>query len=245
MSLGKLRALLFTDPLIVLATAFMGTLSLVASLFDSSGRSQHRIAQVWARMLLAISGVKVRVEGLENIVAEGSYVIVPNHLSYMDTPVLLAHIPVQFRFLAKQSLNVVPFIGYHLKRAGHIAVPRDDARASVRTLAEAARIVRERGVSVLVFPEGGRSPAALEEFKEGAAYIAIKAGVPAVPVGIVGTREILPMDSLLPSRGPVTLRVGQPIPTAGLAMRDRTALTRRLRERVLELMGAGVAKSHV
>jgi len=245
MSLGKLRALLFTDPLIVLATAFMGTLSLVASLFDSSGRSQHRIAQVWARMLLAISGVKVRVEGLENIVAEGSYVIVPNHLSYMDTPVLLAHIPVQFRFLAKQSLNVVPFIGYHLKRAGHIAVPRDDARASVRTLAEAARIVRERGVSVLVFPEGGRSPAALEEFKEGAAYIAIKAGVPAVPVGIVGTREILPMDSLLPSRGPVTLRVGQPIPTAALAMRDRTALTRRLRERVLELMGAGVAKSHV
>ena len=245
MSLGKVRALVVTDPLIVLATAFMGTLSLVASLFDSSGRSQHRIARAWGRMLLAISGVRVRVEGLENIVAEGSYVIAPNHLSYMDTPVLLAHIPVQFRFLAKQSLNVVPFIGYHLKRAGHIAVPRDDARGSVRTLAVAARVIRERGVSVLVFPEGGRSPGALEEFKEGAAYIAIKAGVPAVPVGIVGTREILPMDSLLPLRGPVTLRVGEPIPTAGLAMRDRAALTRRLRERVIELTEAGAAKSHV
>ena len=245
MSLGKVRALVVTDPLIVLATAFMGTLSLAASLFDSSGRTQHRIARAWGRMLLAISGVRVRVEGLENIVAEGSYVIAPNHLSYMDTPVLLAHIPVQFRFLAKQSLNVVPFIGYHLKRAGHIAVPRDDARASVRTLAVAARVIRERGVSVLVFPEGGRSPGALEEFKEGAAYIAIKAGVPAVPVGIVGTREILPMDSMLPSSGLVTLRVGEPIPTAGLAMRDRAALTRRLRERVLELTGVGAAKSHV
>jgi 1-acyl-sn-glycerol-3-phosphate acyltransferase len=115
----------------------------------------------------------------------------------------------------------------------------------VRTLAVAARVIRERGVSVLVFPEGGRSPGALEEFKEGAAYIAIKAGVPAVPVGILGTREILPMDSLLPLRGPVTLRVGEPIPTAGLAMRDRAALTRRLRERVLELTGVGAAKSHV
>jgi 1-acyl-sn-glycerol-3-phosphate acyltransferase len=244
MSLGKLRALVVTDPLIVLATAFMGTLSLAASLFDSSGRSQHRIARAWGRMLLAISGVRVRVEGLENIVAEGSYVIAPNHLSYMDTPVLLAHIPVQFRFLAKQSLNVVPFIGYHLKRAGHIAVPRDDARGSVRTLAVAAGVIRERGVSVLVFPEGGRSPGALEEFKEGAAYIAIKAGVPAVPVGIVGTREILPMDSLLPLSGPVTLRVGEPIPTADLAMRDRAALTRRLRERVLELMGAAATIPH-
>jgi 1-acyl-sn-glycerol-3-phosphate acyltransferase len=120
-------------------------------------------------------------------------------------------------------------------------VAHADARGSVRTLAEAARIVRERGVSVLVFPEGGRSPAALEEFKQGAAYIAIKAGVPAVPVGIAGTREILPMDSLLPSRGPVTLRVGQPIPTAGLAVRDRAAVTRRLRERVLELMQASIS----
>ena len=108
----------------------------------------------------------------------------------------------------------------------------------------AARVIRERGVSVLVFPEGGRSPGALEEFKEGAAYIAIKAGVPAVPVGIVGTREILPMDSMLPLSGPVTLRVGEPIPTAGLAMRDRTALTRRLRERVIELMGAAVTIPH-
>ncbi len=232
---GFLRAALVTDPLIVLATIAMGTASLATSLVDSSGRAQHAVARLWARMLLAIGGVRVRVEGLERMSAEASYVFASNHLSYMDTPLLMAHIPAQFRFLAKKGLLKVPFIGYHLKRAGHIPVPRGDARASLRTMTEAARIVRERGVSVLVFPEGGRSPGAMQEFKAGAAYIAIKAGVPAVPVGIVGTRQILPMDSLLVRGGDVRLRIGEPIPTAGLTIHDHRQLTEQLREAVAEL----------
>jgi 1-acyl-sn-glycerol-3-phosphate acyltransferase len=226
---------LIRDPLIVLATVVMGTVSLVTSLFDSTGRLQHRVARVWGRMLLRIGGVKVRIEGLENIVPDGSYIFVSNHLSYMDTPLAIAHIPAQFRFLAKKSLFKVPFIGFHLQRAGHIPVAREDARASLRTMTEAARIVRERNVSLLVFPEGGRSPDKMREFKEGAAYIAIKAGVPAVPVGIVGTREVLPMDSLLVKPGQVTLRIGVPIPTAGLGGHGHRALTGELRERVLDL----------
>ncbi len=129
----------------------------------------------------------------------------------------------------------MPFIGYHLKRAGHIPVRRADARASLKTMAEAAEIVRDRGVSVLVFPEGGRSPGDMRDFKEGAAYIAIKAGVPAVPLGLNGTREILPMDSLLVKSGEVVLRIGEPIPTAGLAVHDRHGLTRELRDRIVEL----------
>lgn len=233
--LASLRAALITDPLIVLATILMGTVSLATSLFDASGRAQHGVARLWARMLLRIGGVRVRVEGLERIAPDSSYVFVSNHLSYMDTPLVIAHIPVQFRFLAKKGLFLVPFIGYHLKRAGHIPVPRGDARASLRTMAESARIVRDRGVSVLVFPEGGRSPRAMREFKEGAAYIAIKAGVPVVPVGIVGTREILPMDSLLVRGGEARLRIGEPIPTAGLTIHDHRRLTQQLRERVLEL----------
>ena len=233
---GFLRAALVTDPLIVLVTIAMGTASLVTSLFDSSGRAQHAVARLWARMLLAIGGVRVRVEGLERISSESSYVFVSNHLSYMDTPLVVAHIPAQFRFLAKKSLLKVPFIGYHLKRAGHIPVPRGDARASLRTMTEAARTVRERGISVLVFPEGGRAPGAMREFKEGAAYIAIKARVPAVPVGIVGTRQILPMDSLLVRGWEVRLRIGAPIPTAGLTIHDHRQLTERLREAVAELV---------
>jgi 1-acyl-sn-glycerol-3-phosphate acyltransferase len=153
----------------------------------------------------------------------------------MDTPLAMAHIPVQFRFLAKKGLYKIPFIGFHLKRAGHIPVYRGDARASLKTLAESARIVRERGISVLVFPEGGRSPAQLREFKEGAAYIAIKAGVPAVPVGIAGTRQVLPMGSIIVRSGPVVLRIGRPIPTSNLTLRDHKHLTRQLRERVMAL----------
>jgi len=233
--LQKLRSVLFNDPLIALATAVMGTISLATSLFDSSGRAQHGVARLWARMLLAIPGVRVRVEGLERISPGVGYVFAANHLSYMDTPLVMAHIPVQFRFLAKKSLFVVPFIGYHLKRAGHVPVHRDDARASLRTMTEAARIVRERGVSILVFPEGGRVPGEMEEFKEGAAYIAIKAGAPITPVGIVGTRAVLPMDTLLVRGGEVTLRIGEPIPTVGLTVHDHKRLTQTVRERVLEL----------
>ncbi len=239
MSFSYVRALLFTDPLIILATAVMGTISLATSLFDSTGRAQHAVARVWARMLLFISRARVTVEGLEKIAPGGSYVIVSNHLSLMDTPLLMAYIPVEFRFLAKQGLFKVPFIGYHLRRAGHISVPRADARGSVRVMTQAARIIRERGVSILVFPEGGRSEGVMTDFREGAAYIAIKSGVPAVPVAVEGTREILPMGSLHVRGGKVSLRIGEPIPTSGLSLHDRAALTRQLRERILELVARG------
>lgn len=237
---GKLRAWFLTAPLIVLATALCGTASLLASLFDASGRAPHAVARFWARLLLAISGVRVRVEGLENITPGGAYVFVSNHLSLMDTPLVLASIPVQFRFLAKRSLYKVPFIGYHLSRAGHIPVEREDPRSSLRTLIEASRMVRERGVSVLVFPEGSRSKGSLGEFKDGAAYIAIRAGVPAVPLGIRGTREILPPGSLTVRSGAVTLRVGRPLPTAAMQLKEHKQLTRLLRERVAELISAEI-----
>jgi 1-acyl-sn-glycerol-3-phosphate acyltransferase len=214
----------------------MGSLSLLATVFDSSGRASHRIARIWSRMVLAVSGVRVSLEGLENIRPDASYVIVSNHMSLMDTPLVLAWIPLQFRFLAKRGLFKVPFIGYHLNRAGHIPIPRGDPRGSLKAMAAAARIIQERGVSALVFPEGGRSPGELQEFKEGAAYIAIKAGVPAVPVAIQGTREVLPMGSVMVRPGNVRLRIGDPIPTANLTLRDREALTRQIRERVLELL---------
>lgn len=233
-----LRALFVNDPAIVLLTIVFGTASFVASLFDRTGRAQHAVARVWGGWLLRACGIRVQIEGLESISPDGSYVFAANHVSYVDTPLVIAFIPVQFRFLAKKSLWKVPFIGYHLNRAGHIPVPREDPRASLRTMAEAGRIIRERGVSVLVFPEGGRSPGPMEKFKEGAAYIAIKAGVPIVPVGIIGTREVLPMTTLLVRSGEVTLRVGRPIPTDGLGLHDRHALTAQVREEVVRLVSS-------
>ena len=234
-----------TAPLIVLATAVMGTLSWLASLADSSGNLPHRIARAWSRILIWVSGLRVTVEGLERIDPNRSYVIASNHLSLMDTPLVLAYLPLQFRFLAKRSLFRVPFIGGHLKRAGHVAIPREDARGSLKAMAEAARMIQQRGVSALVFPEGGRSMGRLQEFKEGAAYIAIKAGVPLVPVAIQGTLEALPMGSVTVRPGRVRMRIGEPIPTAGMRLSDRAALTAELRTRIERMLTEdGPARGH-
>jgi 1-acyl-sn-glycerol-3-phosphate acyltransferase len=223
----KLRGILFADPAIVLATILYGTISLVVSFFDSTGRMQIRVARAWARMLLRVSGVKVHVEGLERIDPAGSYVFIANHLSYMDTPVALANVPVQFRFLAKRGLFQIPFLGTHLSRAGHIPVPREDPRASVKTMQVAAESIRQKNISLLIFPEGGRShDGVMRPFKEGGAYIAIRAGVPVV---MIGTREVLPFGSGVVEPGEVRLRVLEPIATAGMTLKDRGALTERVR----------------
>ncbi len=232
-----LRSVLFSTPLLALATIFMGTLSILASLVDGSGRTQHAIARVWARMVLAVCFIRVRVEGLEKLDPAGSYVFVANHASFMDIPAILARLPFQFRFFAKQGLYRIPFLGTHLKRAGHLPVDRSNVRASLRSMTEGARCIMQHRISVLLFPEGGRSQHRLGEFKEGAAYIAIKAGVPAVPMGLLGLRELLPMGSGHIRAGRSVLRIGDPIPTAGMKLADRAALNERLYQEVARLTG--------
>jgi 1-acyl-sn-glycerol-3-phosphate acyltransferase len=155
----------------------------------------------------------------------------------MDTPTVLSNIPVQFRFLAKEGLFRIPFLGTHLAQAGHVPVARGDPRAAVKTMARAAELLNERAVSLLVFPEGGRSlDGNLQPFKEGAAYIAIKAQVPLVPIALIGTREVLAMGSAVFHRGAVRLRIGDPMPTHGLVLKDRGQLTADARERVVEML---------
>ena len=235
--LPQLRALIVINPLIILCTIGYGYVNLVVSLFESTGRMQVSIARAWARMLLRVSFVGLKIEGLEKIDPQGSYVFVANHLSYMDTPGILAAIPVQFRFMAKKGLFKIPFLGYHLSRAGHISVPRDNPREAVRSMAEAGRIIRERGISILIFPEGGRSPnARLQPFREGAFYIAINAGVQVVPVAISGSEKVLPFGSGTVSPGNVLVRIGDPIPTAGLTVKDRGPLALKLHEAVYQLL---------
>jgi len=239
--MNRLRGMLFADPAIILATIIYGSISLAISFFDSTGTVQIRVARAWARMLLRVSGVRVHVEGLEHIDPNGSYVFISNHLSYMDTPVALANIPVQFRFLAKRGLFQIPFLGTHLSRAGHIPVPREDPRAAVRTMQTAAEVIKKKKVSLLIFPEGGRSrDGVLQAFKEGGVYIAIRAGVPVVPTIIIGTREVLPYGGGAPHAGTVTLRILQPIETTQYSLKDRGALTERLRNLIANELGQGL-----
>ena len=231
-----LRSLLFSTPVIVISTIVMWSCSMAASLVDARGNAQHRMARIWGRLLLAASFIRVRVEGLEKLDPNANYVFVANHSSYMDIPAILARLPHQFRFFAKKGLFKIPFLGWHLKRAGHLPVDRSNARNSLKSMSEGARIVAERGISVLLFPEGGRTPEGLRPFKEGAAYIAIKAGVPVVPMAIVGMRRLLPMNSIHLRAGRAALRIGDPIPTAGMKLHDREALTGRVRDEVVELL---------
>jgi 1-acyl-sn-glycerol-3-phosphate acyltransferase len=224
-------------PGIILSTILCGTVSQIVALFDQSARAQIRVARAWARSLLWIVGCRVEVEGLERVRGIQQCVWASNHVSYMDTPVMLAHIPVQFFFLAKSELFKIPFLGWHLERAGHVSVPIEDPKASLRTLAQAAKLLIERNVSVLFFPEGGRSATGeLQEFKDGAAYIAIKAQVPLVPVALVGIREILPMHTLDFKPGVVKLRFGQPIPTAGLTVQARQEVTVAARAQIVDML---------
>ncbi len=240
--LWKLRAILFSVPAIVLATAFMATVSLIASIWDRAGRAQHRVAQLWSRMLLRLGFVEYRVFGIEKLDPAGSYVLVSNHASYMDTPAVLSAIPLEFRFFAKKGLFSIPFLGWHLARAGHLPVVRGDARASLKSMSEGARLIRERGISLLLFPEGGRTEAAdgMRSFREGAAYIAIKAGVPAVPVGLVNTRAVLPMHSSVIRPGTIEIHIGDPIETRHMTPADRGRLNEALQARVAELTGQSI-----
>jgi len=236
-----LRSLLISAPLIAFATIVMGTISMIASLFDGTGNTQHRIARVWGGMLLAAGFIRVRVEGLEKLDPNVSYVFVSNHASLMDIPAILSRLPYQFSFFAKQGLYSIPFLGSHLKRAGHLPVDRSNARNSLKSMSAGAHMISQRHVSVLLFPEGGRSPRGLREFKEGAAYIAIKAGVPVVPIALAGIRELLPMGSIHIRAGNVVLRIGEPISTQGLKLSDRMELTRRLYDDVANLLGGAAS----
>jgi 1-acyl-sn-glycerol-3-phosphate acyltransferase len=209
----------------------------IFSYMSKNGRSHHQIARFWAKWVLRLSGVKVTVENAGNIPPGGNFVFVANHRSFYDIPLVLPYVTAQFRFLAKKSTFYWPFIGNYLRSAGHLPVHYDSARESLKTMSSAARVIQEKGISILLFPEAGRTAGQMDPFKDGAAYIAIKAGVPVIPIGITGARELLPMHGRIIRPGRVTMKIGKPIPTIDMTLADRTRLTQMLYQRVSELCG--------
>ena len=238
MLFASLRTLFFTAPFIIASTCVMGFISLVKSLWDKTGDKQLAVARSWAKSLVFAMRIRVTIEGLENIDPNRNYIFVCNHLSYADTPVILSSIPVNFRFMAKKELFNIPFLGTHLRTAAHIPIDSANPREGIRSLSGGAKLIQERKMSVLIFPEGGRTEGKLEAFREGAAYLAIKSGTAVIPMALIGTREVLPMHSKVCRGGPVTLRIGEPISTEGMVIRDRGALNDTARERVAGLLRA-------
>ncbi len=227
------RTNLLQMPLFVLITALFGSLALLVSLVDKKGNLQHRIARVWARSCVWVSGSKLTVLGAENLPQDPMAVYASNHTSYMDIPVIFSSLPMQFRILAKKELWPIPFIGWYLNRSGQI--PVDAANAAHSSLGAAAKALRS-GMPLVIFPEGRRSPdGKLQPFLSGAAYLAIRSRVPLVPIALSGVYELLPIHTHHYYPGELTLKIGEPIETAGMTLRQTDELTARLQAAIAAL----------
>ena len=199
---------------IVLVTAFFSILAIFGSLIDKKGELPHKIARMWSRSILAASRVKVTVKNLSWIDPGRSYIYMSNHQSAFDIPVLLAYLPVQFKWLAKAELFKIPVFGFAMRRAGYISIDRTNRRSAIKSLRTAAEMIRN-GVSVVIFPEGTRSrDGQIRSFKKGGFLLAVDSGVPVVPVIIHGTREIMTKKTLRIKAGQVVLEIEKPIETA-------------------------------
>lgn len=242
------RSNVLQTPVLSVATGILGSLALFISLFEKNGRTQHRIAQLWARTCVWISGARLTVRGAENLLKHPVAVYASNHTSYMDTPVVFSALPFQFRILAKKELWPIAFIGWYLNRSGQIPIDTVTARGTLTSLGAGVRALNA-GMPLFVFPEGGRTPdGTLQPFLAGAAYLAIRAQVPLVPIALSGVYDLLPIHThhLYPSD--VTLSVGEPIDTKGMTPRQTDELSLRLRraiEELLEEVKAGSAQAEL
>jgi 1-acyl-sn-glycerol-3-phosphate acyltransferase len=207
-------------PLIYLYTIVMGSLSLLLSLYDPEGKRQHWCARMWCRMIAGTAGARVRVHGVHHIRPGTSYVFLSTHQSYMDIPAMLGYLPAQLRIAAKKVLFRIPFMGWHLTRAGHIPIDRSSTENAVNSMQKAAGYLR-KGICAFVFPEGTRSrDGRLYKFKKGGFKLALQAGVPIIPITILGSRQVLPPDSITFRPGPIDMYIDAPIPTEGLTDAD-------------------------
>lgn len=222
-------------PLTIFFTAFFGSLAWLASLFNSDGSIQHRLAQTWAKVLVRVFDSPLTVVGGENLRKHAVAVYACNHLSFTDTPMIFSALPFQFRIVARHDLWNLPFIGGYMKRSGQVPVNVDNPRASLSSLGRAAKTL-EKGMPVFIFPEGGRTEDGhLAPFLNGPAFMAIRARVPIVPMALIGTYELMPINTRHLHPEPVTLIVGEPIETGSYSMKQVNELTARLRSEISHL----------
>jgi 1-acyl-sn-glycerol-3-phosphate acyltransferase len=212
--------------LIALYTVFWGALATVAAPF--SGEAIVWIARRWLGWSFATCGIRVEAEGLEHVAATKAAIYMSNHQSVLDIGAIVLSLPVSWRFVAKRELTYIPFFGWALALSDQIVIDRSNRRRSVESLRRAAERVRG-GVNVIIFPEGTRSPdGTLQAFKSGGFHLALDAQMPVIPVTVSGSWQLTPKRSLQLRSGTVKVVYGAPIPTAGLTIRDREQLKRRV-----------------
>lgn len=196
---------------LVSSTILLSLLAFILFFFDKKGAILHGIERLWAKIYLFSAGIKVSIEGVENINSEPT-ILISNHQSALDIFVLLASVPLSFRFVAKRELFRIPFMGWAMKCVGHISIDRQSLKDSKKAFEEAKEKIR-KGLNVLIFPEGTRSEnGTLLPFKKGAFHIVSLARVPVIPIAIYGTCLLMPKGKIVPVKtGKVWIEIGKPI----------------------------------
>lgn len=223
---------------VVLTAFYAGRITLLSYVWPSRLEDFCEEApRIWSRGILRVAGVEVEVEGIENIDPERPQIVAANHASWFDVFALAAYFPGAYHFVAKQELARIPVFGRAWLSCEHIAIDRADHAAAVSSLDRAAEKIRSEDATIIMFPEGTRSPTGeLQRFKKGAFVLALKAGVPVVPLAIAGSRDVMPKGSWTVRPGRIVIRIGRAIPVEGLEMKDRHALMNRSRAAVAALL---------
>ncbi len=217
--------LIFFIPVLVISTTISAILALLVGLFNPYGRYATAVFRGWARSLLLTAGIKLEISGLENIEPEKSYILIANHQSHMDIPVLTCVLPVPLRIIAKKELFKIPFLGWGMKGVGMLSIDRSNRKKSIDTLKEAEEIIKTHVLSILAFPEGTRSDdGKIHPFKKGPFILAINTGLPLLPVSVSGTRKITPKGKISIHPGRVKVIIHPPVSTDNLTLGDRHKL---------------------
>jgi 1-acyl-sn-glycerol-3-phosphate acyltransferase len=233
--LSRLRSYFIFDPLIWLYTLVLGLIAIPAGLFDRGGRLLHRFSYAWSWLIMKTIFSPVKVTGLEKIDTSKPHVYAVNHASALDIPVVYVYLPFQFRIAFKKELLSYPVVGWHLKRSGQVCIDQQNPAHSISSIRAALKGLKS-GLPLVIYPEGGRTPdGEIKPFLPGAFFLALKAQVDIVPVALVGTYELLPMNTYHIKSRPLEMRVGEPISTAGLTIRNLEALSAKVQKAVEEL----------
>ena len=233
--LSRLRSYVIIDPLIWFYTLVLGLLALPGGLFDRDGRRLHWFSYAWSWMIMKTIFSPVKVTGLEKIDTSKPHVYAANHASALDIPVLYVNLPFHFRIAFKKELLSYPVVGWQLKRSGQVCIDQQNPSRSISSIRAALKGIKQ-GLPLVIFPEGGRTPdGEIKPFLPGAFFLAIKAQVDIVPVALVGTFELLPMNTYHIKCRPLEMRVGEPISTVGLSMRDLEALSAKVQQALGDL----------
>ncbi len=244
---SRLRSYFILDPLIWAYTLILGTISLICSPFDRNGRIQHDLARFWSWLIMKTILSPVKITGMDKnddvknndkIGHSRPRVYAVTHGSALDIPILYVNLPFQFRIIFKSELLAYPFVGWHLKRSGQVCINQQNPAASIGSIKSALRSLRS-GMPLVIFPEGGRTQdGKIQPFLPGAFFLAIKAEADIVPIALIGTFDLLPMNTYHIKCQALEMRVGEVISTSGLTVRDTDEVSAKVKSAIEALHSA-------